>query len=119
MTSLLVLVVEDEFLVRIHAVDSLEEAGFSTLEAGSADEAISLLRAREDIRVVFTDINMPGAMDGLRLAHAVRQRWPRIGLVMTSGQVQVDEAGMPERGLFLDKPYSATELVRAVRTLTH
>ena len=76
MSAPLVLIVEDEFLVRLTAVFLLEEAGFGALEAGSADEAIALLEARKDIRVVFTDINMPGSMDGLRLAHAIRHRWP-------------------------------------------
>ena len=70
------LIVEYEFLLRMHAVSLLEEAGFDTLEAGSADEAIALLESRKDIRIVFTDINLPGSMDGLRLAHAIRHRWP-------------------------------------------
>ena len=74
MSMPLVLVVEDEFLVRMNAVFLLEEAGFDVLEAGSADEAIALLEARKDIRIVFTDINMPGSMDGLRLAQAIRDR---------------------------------------------
>jgi CheY-like chemotaxis protein len=85
----LVLVVEDEFLVRMNALSLLEEAGFGVLEAASADEAIALLEARKDIRIVFTDINMPGSMDGLRLAHAIRNRWPPIELVLTSGQMRV------------------------------
>lgn len=69
MSPLLVLVVEDDYLLRIVAVSFLEDAGFATLEARSADEAIALLEARRDIRMVFTDIDMPGSMDGLRLAH--------------------------------------------------
>jgi CheY-like chemotaxis protein len=119
MSSPLVLIVEDEVLVRLHAVSLLEGAGFSTLQAGSADEAIALLEARKDIRVVFTDINMPGSMDGLRLAHAIRHRWPPVELVLTSGHMGVPEDDMPTRGLFLDKPYGATELVRMVRSLVH
>ena len=117
--SVLVLVVEDEFLLRLHAVSLLEAAGFSTLEAGNADEAIAWLEARGDVRVVFTDINMPGAMDGLRLAHVIGHRWPPVGLVVTSGQMRVGEAEMPERGQFLNKPYSAMELVGTVRSLVH
>jgi CheY-like chemotaxis protein len=113
----LVLVVEDEFLLRMHAVSLLQEAGFDTLEAGSADEAITLLETRRDIRIVFTDINLPGSMDGLRLAHAIRHRWPPIELVLTSGHIRVGKEDMPERGLFLAKPYEATELVRTVRSL--
>jgi CheY-like chemotaxis protein len=119
MSPPLVLIVEDELLVRLLAVSLLEEAGFSTIQAGSADEAIALLEARKDIRVVFTDINMPGSMDGLRLAHAIRHRWPPIELVLTSGHIRVGKEDMPERGLFLAKPYEATELVRTVRSLVH
>ena len=112
------LVVEDEFLVGMNAVFLLEEAGFGVLEAGSADDAIALLESRKDIRIVFTDINMPGSMDGLRLAHAIRHRWPPIELVLTSGHARVEE-NMPERGLFLSKPYGAPELVQTVRSLVH
>jgi two-component system, response regulator PdtaR len=113
----LVLVVEDEFLVRINALSLLEEAGFSVIEAGSADDAIALLESRKDIRIVFTDINMPGSMDGLRLAHAIRDRWPPIDIVLTSGRMCVRDEDMPERGLFLGKPYEPSELVEAVRSL--
>jgi two-component system, response regulator PdtaR len=112
-----VLVVEDEVLVRMNAVSLLEEAGFGVLEAGTADDAIALLESRQDIRIVFTDINMPGSMDGLRLAHAIRNRWPPIELVLTSGQMRVRNEDMPERGLFLSKPYDPGELVEAVRSL--
>ena len=113
----LVLVVEDEFLVRMNALSLLEEAGFDVLEAGSADEAIALLEARRDIRIVFTDISMPGSMDGLRLAHAIRNRWPPIELVLTSGQMRVRNEDMPDRGRFLSKPYESSELVQVVRSL--
>jgi CheY-like chemotaxis protein len=113
----LVLVVEDEFLVRMNAVSLLEEAGFSVIEAGSADDAIALLESRQDIRIVFTDINMPGSMDGLRLAHAIRRRWPPVQLVLTSGHMRVRNDDMPEGGRFLGKPYDGTELVRMVRSL--
>ena len=113
----LVLVVEDEVLVRLHAVSLLEEAGFTTLEAGSADEAIALLEARKDIRIVFTDIHLPGSMDGLRLAHAIRHRWPPIELVLTSGQTKVRDEDLPVRGLFLGKPYERAELVLTMQSL--
>ena len=115
MSPAVVLIVEDDYLVRLHAVFILEEAGFGVLEAASADEAIALLEVREDIRIVFTDINMPGSMDGLRLAHAIRNRWPPIELVVTSGQMQVRKEEMPERGLFLAKPYEPSKLVHMVR----
>ena len=115
----LVLVVEDEFLVRMNALSLLEEAGFGVLEAGNADEAIALLEARKDIRIVFTDINMPGSMDGLKLAHAVRRRWPPVKLVLTSGHVRVGNEDLPEGGRFLGKPYQPAELVHMVQSLTN
>src|ERR1700753_1945496 len=80
-----VLIVEDEFLVRMDARQIIESAGFNVIEAGNADEAISILERRPEIRVVFTDIQMPGSMDGLKLAAAVRGRWPPIKIVATSG----------------------------------
>ena len=101
-----VLIVEDEALVRMTAVDMIEEAGFEILEAANADEAILLLEARRDITVVFTDIEMPGSMDGLRLAQAVRGRWPPIKIIATSGHYVVREGDLPSGGLFLRKPYS-------------
>jgi CheY-like chemotaxis protein len=116
--SALVLVVDDDVLVRMNAVFLLEEAGFGTLQAGTAEEAIGLLETRSDIEVVFTDINMPGSMDGIALAHAVRRRWPVIGLLLTSGYVQVRNEDVPERGLFLGKPYQPAELVQMVQSLT-
>jgi CheY-like chemotaxis protein len=78
-----VLIVEDEFLVRMDAVDMIAAAGFQVAEAANADEAIGILEARRDITVVFTDIQMPGSMDGLKLARAVRGRWPPIKIVAT------------------------------------
>ena len=113
----LVLVVEDELLVRMNALSLLEEAGFGVLEAGSADDAIALLESRKDIRIVFTDINMPGSMDGLRLAHAIRHRWPPVQLVLTSGRLRIANEDLPERGIFLRKPYGGAELVHTVRSL--
>ncbi len=115
----LVLVVEDEFVVRMYALSLLEEAGFDVLEAANADDAIALLESRKDIRIVFTDINMPGSMDGLRLAHAIRNRWPPIELILTSGRMGVRNEEMPARGLFLIKPYDPTELVEVVRSLAN
>ena len=80
-----VLIVEDEPLVRLGAVQAIEDAGFEVIEAANADEAIRILENRSDIRVVFTDIHMPGSIDGLKLAHAVRDRWPPIKIIVTSG----------------------------------
>jgi CheY-like chemotaxis protein len=116
MSVALVLVVEDEPLLRMLAISLLKEAGFETLEAGSADEAIVLLETRNDIRLVFPDINLPGSMNGLQLAHAIRHRWPPIELLLTSGHVRVGDEDMPDRGKFLGKPYRGSELIRAVRS---
>ncbi len=81
----MVLIVEDEFLLRMDAVDMIAAAGFEVIEAANADDAIEILEARRDITVVFTDIQMPGSMDGLKLARAVRGRWPPIKIIATSG----------------------------------
>jgi CheY-like chemotaxis protein len=90
-----VLVVEDEVLSRLHAVDLVEDAGYTAIEASNADEAIAILEARKDIRIVFTDIDMPGSMDGLKLAHAIRKRWPPIELILTSGHFHLTDDDMP------------------------
>lgn len=93
-----VLIVEDEFLIRLHAAQIIEDAGFDVIEASNADEAIPILEARSDITVLFTDIQMPGSMDGLRLAAAVKGRWPPIKIVATSGIVNVRPDDLPEGG---------------------
>ncbi len=90
-----VLIVEDEFLLRMEAADMVTAAGFEAVEAANADQAIEILEARRDITVVFTDIQMPGSMDGLKLARAVRGRWPPIKIVATSGRVHVGETDLP------------------------
>jgi CheY-like chemotaxis protein len=105
-----ILVVEDEFLLRMDAAAMVASAGFAVVEAANADEAIEILETRSDIAVVFTDIQMPGAMDGLRLARAVRGRWPPIKIVATSGHLTVTDTDRPEGGRFLPKPYSAIEV---------
>jgi len=113
-----VLIVEDEFLLRSHAVDMIAGAGFEVVEAANADEAIEILEARRDITVVFTDIQMPGSMDGLKLARAVRGRWPPIKIIATSGQFDVGTADLPEGGRFLPKPYNSTQITGVLRELT-
>jgi CheY-like chemotaxis protein len=110
-----VLIVEDEYLLRMNAVDMLEQAGFETVEAHNADEAISILQQRKDIRVVFTDIEMPGSLDGLKLAHAIRDRWPPIEIILTSGKHRLSADQIPARGQFIPKPYSGDAVVSAVR----
>ena len=100
-----VLIVEDELLLRELVVEFVEEAGFVALEAGDADEAVALLEARSDIAVLFTDINMPGSMDGLKLAHAARDRWPSIKILVASGQLRLGPSDLPSNSVFLGKPY--------------
>jgi CheY-like chemotaxis protein len=112
-----VLVVEDELLLRLNAVETIEAAGFEVLEAADGDEAIGILESRLDISVVFTDIQIPGSMDGLKLAQAVRGRWPPIKIVATSGRVGVTQRDLPEGGRFLSKPYSPNEITGVLREL--
>jgi CheY-like chemotaxis protein len=116
--SVKVLVVEDELFSRIHAVNLVEEAGYEAIEARNADEAIRILEARKDIRIVFTDIDMPGSIDGLKLAYAIRKRWPPIELILTSGHFTLSDADLPERGRFFPKPYAGEELIGALRHFT-
>ena len=115
MTKPVVLIVESEALIRISAVHMVEDAGFSSLDAGNADEAIEILEKRRDVRAVFTDINMSGSMDGLKLAHAIRGRWPPIHVIVTSG---MDIAyKLPPNGRFILKPYSAEQIATALSEL--
>ena|SRR5689334_16236470 len=114
-----VLVVEDESLIRMHAVSMFEEAGYSVLEAGNADEAIKILESRNDIFLIFTDIDMPGSMDGLKLAWAVHNRWPPVRIIVTSGLVSPSEWQVPSGGHFVPKPYSKADIASALSRLAH
>jgi CheY-like chemotaxis protein len=105
-----VLVVEDEPLQRMMAADLVLDAGFDVVEAGSAEEAVVILESRTDIRIVFTDIDMPGSMDGLMLAAAIRDRWPPIEIIVTSGHRDMSSAILPERSVFFSKPYDTRKL---------
>ena len=113
-----VLIVEDEALVRLSAVRAIENAGFEVIEAVNAEEAIRILENRRDIRVVFTDIHMPGSIDGLKLAHAVRNRWPPIKIIVTSGRGLVREQDLPEGGRFFVKPYDTAQITETIREWT-
>ena len=108
------LVVEDEPLLRLDAADIARQTGYDVVEAENADVAISILESRNDIRVIFTDINMPGSMDGLKLAAAVRDRWPPIEIIVTSGVHKLSTADLPERGVFLSKPYDRNKVEAAL-----
>lgn len=112
-----VLVVEDEMVLRMRAVDIVEDAGFSAVEAVNADQAISILEARSDISLLFTDIQMPGSMDGLKLAHAVHDRWPAIKIILVSGQVNPSEAERPADSRFFGKPLGVEEMAAQLQAM--
>ncbi len=112
-----VLVVEDEPMLLLFAVDVVEEAGYEAISAANADDAIKILNARDDIRIIFTDIRMPGSMDGLKLAAAARNRWPPIEIIVTSGHLSAAPLDLPERGLFFCKPYRTEHIINALREL--
>lgn len=112
-----ILIVEDDELLRICNVDIIEEAGFIAIEAANADEALTILESRRDIAALVTDIQMPGSMDGLKLAHAVRDRWPPIKILVVSGQYQLAQNNLPPDSIFLGKPFQAEKLVSRLRTL--
>ena len=113
-----ILIVEDEFLLRLDSAETIESAGFEVIQAANADEAIAILQAHPDIRVVFTDIQMPGSMDGLKLARFVRDRWPPIKIVATSGRVMVGDDDLPAGSVFLPKPYRGDQVVDTLRAIT-
>ncbi len=106
-----VLVVEDEMLLRMRTVDMVEDAGFTSVEAVDADEAVAILESRSDIALLFTDIQMPGSMDGLKLAHAVHERWPPIKIILVSGQLGLANMDIPADSRFFGKPLEAREMI--------
>jgi CheY-like chemotaxis protein len=113
-----VLLVEDEPLIRILAADALDDAGFVVLEAWNADEALALLHERaHDVQVLFTDVQMPGSMDGLALAETVHQHWPHILLLLASGYARPGADDLPRHGHFLPKPYATAAVVRHINEL--
>src|SRR3954453_1444131 len=112
-----VLVVEDEMILRMRAVDIVEDAGFCPVQAVNADEAIAILESRSDISLLFSDILMPGTMDGLKLAHAVHDRWPAIKIVLVSGQVKPAENETPADSPFFPKPLAVDEMISQLQTM--
>jgi CheY-like chemotaxis protein len=113
----IVLVVDDEIFLRMLAIEILEAEGFDTLEAQHAEEAIAILEERTDVHLIFTDVNMPGTMDGLKLAHYVRDRWPPVKILATSGLNHYSRGDLPEGSNFLPKPYSAAQLGAMMRSM--
>jgi two-component sensor histidine kinase/FixJ family two-component response regulator len=112
-----VLVVEDEMLLRMRAVDIVEDAGFNPIEAISADQAISILEARSDISLLFTDIQMPGSIDGLKLAHAVHDRWPSIKIILVSGRAKPSETERPLDSRFFSKPLGVAQMIAELQDM--
>lgn len=112
-----VLVVEDEMLLRMRAIDMVEDAGYTSVEAVDAAEAVAILESRSDISLMFTDIQMPGSMDGLKLAHAVRERWPPIKIILVSGQLKPADINIPAGSRFYGKPLKAKEMIAELQRM--
>ncbi len=113
-----ILVVEDDTFIRMNVVEMLCGAGFNIREATNADEAIQMLESDSDIQLVFTDIDMPGSMNGLKLATAVRDRWPPVKIIATSGHFDLKAGDLPADARFIPKPYLSEQIISAVRELT-
>jgi two-component system, response regulator PdtaR len=111
------LVVDDEAMVRMNGVMMLEDAGYEVIDAASADEAIELLQNAPDVRLVFTDVDMPGSMNGVELATVIHERWPNIRLLLTSGHHRLANSTLPDHGRFISKPYSGETVVDQVGSL--
>lgn len=113
----LVLVVEDEFLIRMNTVEMVEEAGYAALEATNADEALGILERRGDVQIVFTDINMPGSMNGVELAEIIADNWPQIRVVLTSGRLILRDEDLPANDRFILKPFDTGQIASVLRDL--
>ena len=112
-----ILVVEDEMLLRMRAVDMVEDAGYVPVEAVDADEALTILKSRSDIALLFSDIQMPGSMNGLQLALAVHERWPRIKIILASGQLKLLPGDIPENSRFFGKPLDSSEMISKIQEM--
>src|ERR1700712_286251 len=112
-----VLIVEDEMMLRMRAVDIVEDAGFTPIEAVNADDALAILESRPDIEMLFTDIQMPGSMDGLKLAHAVHERWPLIKIILVSGQLKLTDDDKPAHSRFFGKPLEAKQMIAEMQDM--
>src|ERR1700704_464118 len=112
-----VLVVEDEMMLRMRAVDMVEDAGFTPVEAVNADDALAILESRSDIELLFTDIQMPGSMDGLKLANAVHERWPLIKIILVSGQLKLTDKDKPADSRFFGKPLDGKQMIAEMQEM--
>jgi len=113
-----ILVVEDEALVRLASVAMLEDAGFHMIGAVNGDQALELHAADSDVQLLFTDVNMPGTINGLALARKVRERWPHIGIMVATANRVPQSEDLPAGSRFEQKPYSVDAFVRHARELT-
>jgi len=112
-----ILVVEDEMLLRMRAVDMVEDAGYVPVEAVDADEALTILKSRSDIALLFTDVQMPGSMNGLQLALAVHESWPGIKIILASGQLKLPTSDIPENSRFFGKPLDSSEMISEIQQM--
>jgi CheY-like chemotaxis protein len=110
-------IVEDEMMIRMRAVDMVEDAGYAPVEALDADEAVAILESRSDIALMCTDIQMPGSMDGLELGHAVHERWPSIKIIVVSGQLNPPSSDLPPCSAFFGKPLEAGQMIAQMRSM--
>jgi two-component system, response regulator PdtaR len=113
-----ILIVEDECLIRTASADAIRDAGFEVVEAANADNAIAILESRSDIQVVFTNIHLPGSMDGAKLAHAIKHRWPPVRIIATSGRLAVETLDLQAGTIFFPKPYIPEHIAWTLHALT-
>lgn len=113
-----VLVVEDDALVRMAAVAMIEDAGFRVHAAATADEALVIMEREADVSLLFTDVDMPGTMDGLRLTELVHRRWPDVKLIVASGRLKIRDCDLPDDGRFVQKPYFAAAIRATIDSVT-
>ena len=111
-----ILIVEDDAFINALTSDDLESAGYGVLSAYDADEAIAILENNDDVRLLFTDIDMPGSMNGLSLAAVVHERWPPIHIIITSGMTRPREDEIPEHSIFIPKPWNFAKVLDAVHS---
>jgi CheY-like chemotaxis protein len=112
-----VLIVEDEMLLRMRVVDMVEDVGYTSVEAVDADQAVAILESRSDIALLLTDIQMPGSMDGLGLAHSVHDRWPPIKIILVSGQLKLANIDIPAGSRFFGKPLKAKVMIAQMQRM--
>ena len=112
----MLLVVENELLLSLDISDALKDEGYDVITVANADDAIKVLEISNDIRTIFTDIDLPGSIDGLKLAAAVRDRWPPVNIIVTTGMRAPRRDEMPAKSLFIAKPYRSAEVLEALRS---